>query len=398
MRLPVPEKSQLVLIGTSQFEGEFADHPLSAVRNNVHDLASVLTDADYGGFLPSRCTKIFGEEATGPEDILTQLHAAAQDATDVLLVYLSSHAVRGDAVGNELFIALPKTDRNHPAWRYWSLAFDDIRRIVRQSPAPLRIVVIDTCYAGLAAPEAMGAEHLQISGTATLAAVGPNHRAVAPKGDRHTAFTGALIRLLNCGVDGTGPLLSISDIFPHLDSELASSAMPRPSLHRSENIDGLALVSNRAHESHRIPPALTTLAEHGDTPTRLTALKDLATSYAAANPAVQGLIREAVAALRHDDSKMIAARAEALLADIKVGEVSANYPRRLLAQLTYAWWIAAGVVAAAGCVLVLWRLGWYLPYAAVAAVPVAVIGYLGAVASSALFPAAVSKTDLEGRP
>ncbi|MEU8423489.1 hypothetical protein AB0C15_21705 [Micromonospora sp. NPDC048835] len=398
MRLPVPEKSQLVLIGTSQFQGEFADHPLSAVRNNVNDLASVLTDANYGGFLPSRCTKIFGEEVIGPEDILTRLHAAAQGAKDVLLVYLSSHAVRGDAAGNELFIALPKTDRNHPAWRYWSLAFDDIRRIVRQSPAPLRIVVIDTCYAGLAAPEAMGAEHMQISGTATLAAVGPNHRAVAPKGDRHTAFTGALIRLLNRGVDGTGPLLSIADIFPHLESELASSELPRPSLHRSENIDGLALVSNRAHESHRVPPALTTLAEHGDIPTRLAALSDLSTSYAAANPAVQGLIREAVAALRSDDSKMIAARAEGLLADMTVGEVSANYPKRLLAQLTYAWWIAAGVIAAAGCVLVLWRLDWYLPYAAVAAVPVAVIGYLGAVASSAIFPAAISKTDLEGRP
>ena len=55
MRLPDPECSYAVLIGSSTYHSaELADLP--AVRNNIEGLAEVLTNPTLGGLLSDRCT------------------------------------------------------------------------------------------------------------------------------------------------------------------------------------------------------------------------------------------------------------------------------------------------------------------------------------------------------
>jgi Caspase domain len=174
MRLPYPDQSRAVLIGTSTFTGEFADHPLSSVLNNLDDLAAVLGDPVYGGFHKEHCVQVADEPL--PKQILRTLNDTSKQATDVLLVYLASHAWPGDTVGNDLFVLLPDTDLADETWRLDALSFNDVRRIVRESPARIRMVIVDTCFSGIVLPESLGAtqaHHFDVTGAYTLTAVDP---------------------------------------------------------------------------------------------------------------------------------------------------------------------------------------------------------------------------------
>ncbi|MGW5723644.1 caspase, EACC1-associated type [Amycolatopsis sp. NPDC003865] len=308
MRLPVPDASRAVLIGTTTFSGDLSASPLEGTRNNVLDLAEALAHPQFGGFRRENCTRLLDER--DPRAILRVLDENADLATDVLLVYLAGHALPKDPAGNELFLCLPGTN---PAERHWwhdALSFSDVSDVVRNSPAANRIIIVDSCFAGLVLPDAMSPDAVyQVAGAYTLTSVGPNMRAVAPSGARHTAFSGALVRLLAEGVPGHHDLLTLPRIFPLLKSELVANGFPAPHQIAADTADQLAVVRNRAGTTRTtISPHLVKLADSPVTTDRLTAVEELA-GLSLNDEHVRSEVRSALVRLAGDDSRMVSSAA-----------------------------------------------------------------------------------------
>lgn len=103
------------------------------------------------------------------------------------------------------------------------------------------MAIIDCCFAGRALDEARAADfHL-------LMAAGRSKKALTPQEQRHTGFTGALLRLLADGVPDGPEHLSLSTVHGHLAVTLPAGDLPEP-LRRSFGATGeLALTRNPAY-------------------------------------------------------------------------------------------------------------------------------------------------------
>lgn len=247
MRLPNPSTSRVILIGTATYEDpEISDLP--AVVANVTDLAEVLTDPGFGGLDPGSCHSFVDLSS----DRVWEIAEVARQAEDVLLVYFAGHGLLGD--DGRLLLGMTNTKFSYP--EFTALHVDQLVRAIETSRARIRMFVLDCCYSERALKH-MGtpAQQLIIEGTYTLASAPANRSAVAPAGERHTAFTGELISLLRSGDPGAEELLSVSAVFGRLVAALRAKGYPTPKQANSGTASALALVRNVAfHASHPAPP------------------------------------------------------------------------------------------------------------------------------------------------
>ncbi|RGC65698.1 CysO-cysteine peptidase [Micromonospora sp. MW-13] len=243
IRLPDPARSYAILVGVWSYDAD-AVLDLPAVENNLATLRAVLTDSDRTALPPERCIVI-----RNPRDARTvfrQLKKYATSAEDTLLFYFAGHGFTGDR--NELYLSLAET---HPdELPVSAIAYDVVRQLVKESPARNRIVVLDTCFSGLAVQDMAGGTtaavlgQVGIEGTYILTATERNAPALAPAGARYTAFTGELLRLLVGGVPDGPNLLTFSEIYRHLYASMVARGLPVPGQRGTGTIDQLALTRN----------------------------------------------------------------------------------------------------------------------------------------------------------
>lgn len=246
MRLPDPRRSYAVLIGTSSYEsGELPDLP--AVRNNIKDLAGELS-----AFPPDR--RVVIPEPADLRSVYRALRKYGEVAEDTLLVYFAGHGRTGRR--NELYLGLNGTDPDE--LEVSSLPYDLLRKVLLESRAKNRIVMLDCCFSGRATEDMAGGEatlvgQMDIEGTYVLASTPANAVALAPRGERYTAFTGELIELLRAGVGGEDDLLTFGFIYQHLRERMIGRGLPRPCQRGTGNVDRLALARNPAAGENPAP-------------------------------------------------------------------------------------------------------------------------------------------------
>jgi hypothetical protein len=247
MRLPDPAGSRAVVVGAAEFrDPRLTDLP--AVRDNVADLARILT-APTGTGLPARNCAVLTDEATiaGLGD---HVEEAAEQAEDLLLFYYAGHGVP-DSHG-KLHLTLPTTDLNRLRWT--GLPFDTVREAFAEARARNRVVILDCCYSGravsghMAGPDTLAGQ-LDVDGTYTLTATARNEPAIAPPGATHTAFTGELITLLSDGDPEGAELLTLGHIYQRLRWVLHRRGLPLPERCGTRTADLLALAVNAAHRA-----------------------------------------------------------------------------------------------------------------------------------------------------
>jgi dipeptidyl aminopeptidase/acylaminoacyl peptidase len=251
VRLPEADHSSAVLIGTATYRS--AGLPdLPAVRRNLTDLAAALTDSATGPFPTDRCTVL-----KDPRDARTVSHKllqAAAAAHDTLLIYFAGHGLLSRH-SNELYLALPDTDRDNP-W-FTALRYDDLRQLLLDNDrfhATNRILILDCGFSGRAIPDTAGGRLsglLDIEGSYVLAATGPNVPTHESSDARHTPFTGELLAMLRTGVPDGPELLTLSTVYEHIRRAMAGRGLPRPEQVNSHTVADLALARNRAYA----PPA-----------------------------------------------------------------------------------------------------------------------------------------------
>ncbi|WP_330242655.1 MULTISPECIES: caspase, EACC1-associated type [unclassified Streptomyces] len=214
--LPDPGASRAVLIGTSRYEHL---EQLPAVSNNLTALAGLLS-GPLSLRMPAPNVTII-ENPRDPSTVVDPLRQAAAEATDTLLVYYAGHGLIDPH--DALALAMPHTQ---PGRIETSLIYDWLRHILLGCRAQRHIVLLDCCYSGLAlgrmsAPQGL-ADHAAVEGTFLLAASAETCTALAPVGDTHTAFTGALLDTLRHGIPGGPPLLDLETAAP--DSQGAGAS------------------------------------------------------------------------------------------------------------------------------------------------------------------------------
>ncbi|MGH3930394.1 MAG: caspase, EACC1-associated type [Pseudonocardiaceae bacterium] len=245
MRLPDPARSRAVLIGSSRFSHSCLPG-LPAVRNNLCDLAAILTAPTGTGLSPECCVVLADE--TDLATVGAYLEDSAEHAEDVLLFYYSGHGVLNDR--GELYLSLPSTNPERLRWTGLPLA--QIREVLADAPAKNRVLILDCCFSGRAIEEFMSdpisavSGQLDIDGTYTLTATPRNAPAMAPAGAVHTAFTGELIALLNKGIPDGPELLTLGAIYGQLRWKFNSRGLPSPQQRGTRTADLLALAPNRA--------------------------------------------------------------------------------------------------------------------------------------------------------
>ncbi|MFC6066308.1 caspase, EACC1-associated type [Streptomyces ochraceiscleroticus] len=242
-RLPDPRRSQAVLIGCSRY-AELDDIP--AIRNNLVDLGAILEEA--GGF---RQPLVIAEPSHIGE-VGTSLRRLADRTEDVLLVYYAGHGLIGD--DGELHLGLSDTTQAELSTS--ALPFTTVRRIVQQSPARVKIVILDCCFSGRAldftsmagAPATNLAGLSGIFGTFTLTSSSATRLSMAREGEPFTAFTGELIRLLKQGIAGPAELLTLRAIAGELQHTMRALGYPPPQVQSVNSAGELGLVRNPAYD------------------------------------------------------------------------------------------------------------------------------------------------------
>ncbi|MCT9092096.1 caspase family protein [Streptomyces sp. ASQP_92] len=246
--LPDPSASAAVLIGTADYL-HLAQLP--AVRSNLADLATVLQDATIWG-LPQAHTFTVADPGT-PAEFLDPVYAAGERARDTLFVYYCGHGLR-DSESADLYVAL--TGSREGAG-YTAVEYRHLRSAILASPAQRKIVVLDCCFSGRAArtlggPGALAAQ-AGMQGVYVLTASPKDHVALAPDGERHTAFTGELLDVLRRGLPDAPDTLDLETLYRAVDARLGSKNRPRPQRSQENDVGRLPLVRNRARASGGTP-------------------------------------------------------------------------------------------------------------------------------------------------
>jgi HEAT repeat protein len=228
----------------------------------------LLTDPALWGLADDACVVIGQEELVGCDrgsSALDAIRSAVESDAHTLLVYYAGHGIVDPHDGKKLYLGMPDS---LPDRLYKSLDYDDVRAELRRAKHANRMVILDCCFAERAFAGAMGgvadavglAVRADTPGACVLAAVSMNDEAIAPPGEKHTAFSGALIKLLKNGVESGPELWDFNSLFKHLSDVLASQGRPLPRLVDKNLGSSLCLARNVAHTSKlSMPEALINL-------------------------------------------------------------------------------------------------------------------------------------------
>ena len=263
---PGPVSSRAVLIGVSAYEyAEFP--PIRAARNSLQAMRSLLSDPALCAWPPEWITVIANPISA------TELAAAIADlaelTTGVLLVYYVGHGVLSS--GGELCLTVTSTRPDRP--KISGLPWDTVAEVLRGCPASTRVAILDCCFAGQAVEaltrdsDAGLADIAHVDGVYTLTATTGNRAAhVAPPGQQDTActsFTGELRDLIQQGIPGKAPRLTLTDIYPVLQQRLRGKGLPAPSQRGIDAASRFQFTVNAAADAG--PPAVGETGEASET-------------------------------------------------------------------------------------------------------------------------------------
>ncbi|WP_073920304.1 caspase family protein [Streptomyces sp. CB00455] len=247
--LPDPAASRAVLIGSSGYRHLAA---LPAVEANVKDLAAELCDATVWGLPEQHCTLVL--DPRHPAELLDPVNRAGEEATDTLLVYYAGHGMR-DAATADLYLAL-QGSREHVG--YTAVAYQHLRAALRDSGARRKVVVLDCCFSGRAARTLAGEEdalaaQAAVEGAYVLTASPHDRVALAPDGERHTAFTGEMLTILRDGISDGPELIDLDTLCRTMAARLRGKNRPLPQHAQEMGMGRLRLVRNRARAARGTP-------------------------------------------------------------------------------------------------------------------------------------------------
>ncbi|MFG2671554.1 protein kinase [Streptomyces sp. NPDC048445] len=244
MPLPHPDSSRVVLIGVSEY-----DHlpPLPAIRNNLDALKGFFVSVP-GWDLPSEHCTIIADPRQAHE-FIGPVQQAAAEATDTLLIYYGGHGHLDDEL--QYSVSVTGSKQGEP----WTcVPYRWLKSALTQTRAERRVVILDACFSGqahgLMADEA-DALRVQVAtaGAVVISASRYDLPALAPIGERYTAFTGELLQVLTEGIPGGPAEITIDSAFTHVRAALAAKDRPTPDRTGTDTSGALVIARNPGFRS-----------------------------------------------------------------------------------------------------------------------------------------------------
>jgi len=246
-RLIDRESSWAVLVGASEYSSALLCDVPQAVTS-VEDLKRALA-GEHGLFREEQVLTVTNPRSV--EDVLGPLDKIAGQKPDVVLFYYVGHGMQDslDAGGGlmQLFLTLHgSVDAGSDRIRTGLPASAVFSRL-RSLRAKQSVVVLDCCFAGrgLDDPSAGDVHVLCATGKTTQAGYGLT--------DRHTGFTGTLLRLFEHGIPDGPPYLDLHTIFHRLSVVLPTTPcdstdgfLPSPRQRATDLSGSVAFVRNPA--------------------------------------------------------------------------------------------------------------------------------------------------------
>jgi hypothetical protein len=258
---PAAATTIAVLLGASEYPQKPAwSNPV--LGTSARAFRDYLLSPEGFALAPGQILDLFDADA-GPADQLFQikefLKATSAQVRD-LVVYYVGH---GGFDNDDYYLGVRATRRDHEF--ITTIDSGKLARIIRQGFGHRRIyVILDSCFAASAARDWQGDEieaavrklsqPLPRQGTAFLAAASKHDVTRAPRNQRYTVFTGAILDALTLGVDRLQPRISVYELYEQIRDRLQhrdSDDEARPELHVPSQHDGdvsqLQLFPNSAY-------------------------------------------------------------------------------------------------------------------------------------------------------
>jgi Caspase domain len=257
-QLPQLDGTQVVLIGASRYASPSLPD-LASVSDNIAALAGLLSSSEILGVVESQLTVI--HEPASPRAVDEAVRSAASAATDTLIVYFAGHGLIEGHTG-ELHLALGDSDPS--AAHSTAVPYGWIRNAVLRGP-PRRVVILDCCFSGRALntmgdSDQMLSAATEVEGTAVLTAAHENRAALAQPGEPYTAFTGELLSVLEEGIDGVGPVISLRALFGRMEHVLRAKGRPVPQCAFRNTADEIGFRNQAWKEPHKPEPPVKQLS------------------------------------------------------------------------------------------------------------------------------------------
>lgn len=255
--LPDPGASAAVLIGVASYR---TMQKLPTVARNLTRLKEALTDRAIWGLPPDKCVVVLDPKSS--DDLIDPVVQAARAARDTLIVYYAGHGFVDPLGALRLTMIGSAEELPHKA-----VLYSEVREALRQhNRARRRVIILDCCYSGRAlgdmdaqtrTPLRTVADVKGMKGSYLLTSAAANVRALAPRGEECTAFTGEFVRVLREGIPGrdgqpTRPFLTLDTIYREVHDSLDHRGRPTPRQQDNNQAGQLPFVRNLAHP---LPPS-----------------------------------------------------------------------------------------------------------------------------------------------
>ncbi|WP_267889371.1 caspase, EACC1-associated type [Streptomyces sp. NRRL B-3648] len=240
--------ARAILIGAASHAAGSALTDLPAVATTLDDVQQVLLDVC--GMPPGSVHRV-PAEATG-SDVIDAVERVVADATGVVALYYVGHGLLGP--GDELYLA------THASMSARQIAQAISYRTIKDLLSGCMggsVVVLDCCFSGRAAAPGGGRSPEPFAtarpdGSFLLTSATHLALSFAPEGERHTLFSGRLIRLLQEG-DPSGPLwLTMDRLHAVLDRDFREGPI-RPRRQSEGTVGSLIVARNRAYRADAVP-------------------------------------------------------------------------------------------------------------------------------------------------
>lgn len=251
---PDLSRSRAILIGAATYQDQ-GFLPVPAAANSLAGMQQVLADPGLCGWPPDQVTAL--EDPTDVRHVVVTLRQLARSTRDVLLIYFVGHGVllsRGR-------LCLILSDTIFGESDVTGLDYDWIRQALIDSPAGVKIVILDCCYSGRAIEALSTADGIadctDTAGAYTLTASDSAAHVAASEGTASfpTSFTGELLDLIRNGIPGGPEQLTLGFMYPHLRDRLRSHSLPAPNQRGTDTATQFPFTHNRASELVDMPPS-----------------------------------------------------------------------------------------------------------------------------------------------
>jgi hypothetical protein len=321
-----------LILGAGEFPQLLpGQEPSEAFRNSAHGIAQYFrSQAEVP--IAYRVESLFDSSLNviAQAEEIESLLKKNSDTTDLIIYYVGHGGFVG---GREYYLALRGTQRKLD--HLTCLRMSSLSAIINRAFSDRRLfIILDCCFAGTAvnewqsisslgrAIEARTFEGLPAHGTALLVAASKDDPAITPHGRPYTMFCECLLEVLNKGIAGAGPTMSLDEVANRLRSlvdtrfgEYGSVPEIHSPRQRSGDIARWPLFPNPAYAAPSLPTEVVSALKNPLPKVRAGAI-DTVEDYARAD--ADGLGQMALVELERiansDDSSFVKSHAREALA------------------------------------------------------------------------------------